>query len=151
MASVSFKGGARLEAKLKDMAAKAAKPETLRVGFLEGATYPDGTSVAMVAAIQNYGAPAAGIPARPFFNDMVSKKSPNWGKSLGNLVKKSGYDLDEALHKMGEGIRGQLQDEITSFAGEPLAASTAAQKGSPKQLVDTGHMLNSVDFEVSNK
>jgi hypothetical protein len=50
-----FSGGEKLAAKLKEIVDRLNKPNTLKVGFFEGAKYPDGTSVAMVAAIQNYG------------------------------------------------------------------------------------------------
>lgn len=45
----TFSGGAALEAKLSELAEKLGDGKTLRVGFLEGATYPDGQSVPMVA------------------------------------------------------------------------------------------------------
>ena len=56
----TLKGGAHADAYLQKIADRIKQAGTLRVGFLEGATYPDGTSVAMVAAIQNFGAPALG-------------------------------------------------------------------------------------------
>jgi hypothetical protein len=42
----AIKGGNSLVTKLRGMASKAAKSPTLSVGFMSGATYPDGTSVA---------------------------------------------------------------------------------------------------------
>lgn len=148
MADKSFSGGAKMEEYLRKLAAKITKPGTLRVGFLEGATYPNGTSVPMVAAINEFGAPSRGIPPRPYFRGMIADKSQNWGKSLGNVLKNNGYDTEKALLQMGEGIKGQLQQAITDFSGVPLAPATIARKGFSKQLVDTGHMLNSVDYEV---
>ena len=78
MASIS--GGNKLEAALKAISAKINRPGTLRVGFLEGATYPDGTSIPMVAAVNEFGAPSRGIPPRPFFRTMVADKSSTWAK-----------------------------------------------------------------------
>ena len=51
---------------------------------------------------------------------------------------------------MGLGIKGQLQQSIIETNAPPLAESTVARKGFEKPLVDTSHMLNSVDFEVRN-
>ena len=53
--STSFLGGDRLKRHLADIEANLAGPSEVRVGFLEGATYPDGKSVPMVAAIQEWG------------------------------------------------------------------------------------------------
>jgi hypothetical protein len=141
-------GGGKLEMVLKGIAERAGKPGTVRVGFLEGATYPDGTSVATVAAIQNYGAPGANIPARPFFSNMVKEKSPNWGKSLGQVLVAANYDATLALGRMGEGIKGQLEQAILDTTSPPLAKETVDAKGFSKPLEDTGHMLDSVGFEV---
>ena len=145
-----FRGGSKLEAHLRDLASKLAQPRAVRVGFLEGSTYPDGTSLPMVAAIQEFGAPAQGIPARPFFRTMIAAKSPEWGLALGALVKDHGYEPEKALAAAGDGIKGQLQQSIVDFEGVPLSAETVARKGNDKQLVDTGHMLNSVDYEVKS-
>ena len=49
---------------------------------------------------------------------------------------------------MGQGISGQLKQSIVDTNEPPLAASTIARKGFAKPLVDTGHMLQSVDYEV---
>ncbi|WP_423786270.1 hypothetical protein [Klebsiella aerogenes] len=53
------------------------------------------------------------------------------------------------MQKVGEIIKGQLQNSIRQLTDPPLAQSTIEQKGSDKPLILTGHMLNSVDYEVS--
>lgn len=144
----AIRGGAKLEKFLDDLARKVRQPVTLRVGFLEGATYPDGTPVAMVAAIQNFGAPRAGIPPRPFFSRMVEDKSDEWPEAIAGLLKRTNYDVVKTFELLGDGIAGQLRQSIVDTNSPPLAESTARRKGFSKPLVDTGHMLNSVDFEV---
>lgn len=140
-------GGERLEAALRKMAQHVSNPGTLRVGFLEGATYPNGTSVALVAAVQNYGSRA--IPPRPFFSNMIEKQSPRWGEKLGNLLRLNHYDGRAALNLMGAGIKGQLQQEIHDTNSPPLSPETIAAKGFDKPLIETSHMWNSVDWEVT--
>ena len=49
-----------------------------QIGFPSGINYEDGTSVAYVAAIQEFGAPAVGIPARPFIQPTVKEKKDTW-------------------------------------------------------------------------
>ena len=117
---------------------------------MEGATYPDGTPVAMVAAIQNFGAPAAGIPARPFFSRMVQDKSSNWGRSLANIMVENDYAAKKSLALMGEGIGRQLQASIISFDSVPLDSATITKKGFDKQLIDTAVMINSVGYQVDD-
>lgn len=144
----SFSGGDKLERYLAELARKIQNPGTLRVGFLEGATYPDGTPVPLVASVQEFGSPAQGVPARPFFRGMIADKSPTWGPAMGEVLKQTDFDAAGALRLMGEGIKGQLQQSIIEFDRVPLSPLTIARKGNDKQLVDTGHMLNSVDYEV---
>lgn len=146
MAKIS--GGEKLESALKELAQKVSNPGTLRVGFLAGATYPDGTSVASNAAFQNFGAPGAGIPPRPFFSNVVAKGRKTWGKILADLLKTNDFDAKESLLLMGEGIKGEIQNSINNGAYAPLKPATVRRKGFDKALVDTGHMLNSVDYEV---
>lgn len=180
MASKAFSGGVALEAKLKEIAKKAGKAGTLKVGFLENATYPDGTSVAMVGAIQEFGAPSVGIPPRPYFRSMIAEKSGGWPVALGKIAVSNDYDMEKTLGQMGEGIKGQLQESIINTNEPPLSPITVMLRGmrshdqslvvtgktvgeaaarvdegltnygaSDKVLDDTGHMLNSVDYEVN--
>lgn len=141
-------GGEKLQAALAAIVGKLASAETVQVGFLENSTYPDGTSVPMVAAIQEFGAPKAGIPPRPFFRTMIAAKAPGWGGAMGQILKSTDYDAAKTLGQMGEGIKGQLQESIKATNNPPLASATIAAKGFATPLIDTGHMLNSVDYEV---
>ena len=64
------KGGQKLNAIL--LKAEKARIKRVRVGFFSTAKYDDGTSVANVAGIQEFGAPAVGIPERPFFRQSIA-------------------------------------------------------------------------------
>lgn len=184
MATVKIKGGDKFEKAIRELAKKLDKPGTLRVGFLEGATYPDQahTSVAMVAAIQNFGAPKVGIPPRPFFTNMVKDKSPAWPKAIATTLKSTGMDVPRTLGLMGEVVKGELQAAIISTNSPALSPITVMLRGmksknqklvvtratveeararvaagktnygaSAKVFIDSGHMLNSVDYEVNSK
>lgn len=146
-----MRGGEGVDRKLREIGDAISKPATLRVGFLEGATYPDGTPVAMIAAIQDFGAPAVGIPPRPFFRNMIARKSPEWPEAAGALLVANNYDVQKTFGQIGEAIAGQLRQSIVDTNSPALAESTVARKGFSKPLVDTGHMLNSVNYEVSGK
>lgn len=133
---------------LKKLERSLLSSRRVKVGFLKGATYPDGQSVAQVAAWNEWGNPAKGRPPRPFFRNMVQKESPEWGKRLSACLQRTGFDVDKALGMMGEDISGALRESITSFTTPGLAPSTIARKGFDKPLVDTGHMLRSVSWEL---
>lgn len=146
----SFSGGSALEAKLAEIAERLGGGETLRVGFLEGATYPDGTAVPLVAAANEFGDPGMNRPPRPFFRRMIAAKSPEWGSDLSKVAMASGYDPKAFLPLMGERIKAQLQESIRELTDPALAQSTIDRKGFDKPLIDTGHMLNSVDYDIKD-
>lgn len=146
----TLKSSGKLREHLAKIGQGAGGIPRVKIGFLAGATYPDGTSVPMVAAIQEFGAPSKGIPPRPFFRRMVAEKGKSWPAAIALNYKATDFDIDKTLDRMGQGIKGQLQQSIRDFTDPPLAASTVAKKGFAKALIDTGHMLNSVDYEVED-
>lgn len=145
----TMRGGARFDAAMRRLATViGSDPTVLRVGFLEGATYPKGQPVAMIAAIQDFGAPRAGIPPRPFFRNMIANKSPEWPAAIAGLLRDNGYDVRVALEIAGEAIAGQLRQSIIDTNAPPLSPATIARKGFAKPLIHASHMINSVDHEV---
>lgn len=146
----TFSGGAALEAKLAELAEKLGDGKTLRVGFLEGATYPDGQSVPMVAAANEYGDPAMNRPPRPFFRNMIADKSPEWPQDIAKIAEATGYDAETMLGQMGEHIKGQLQGSIRELMEPALSPVTIAKKGFSKPLIETSQLLNSVDYDIKD-
>lgn len=141
-------GGNRLKEKIAELLGATKKASILKVGFLENATYPDGTSVPLVAAINEFGAPSRGQPPRPFFRRMVSQKSGEWPKAISDLWRANKYDTKLTLDQAGIAIAGQLQQSIRDLVEPPLKPSTIARKGFSKPLIETSHMINSVTHEV---
>lgn len=153
-------GGARLNKALDEISRRLNSASAVAVGFFANATYPDGTSVAMVAAIQNFG--SGRIPPRPFFSNMIRDKAHEWGPALGQLIVRTNYNADRSLAILGDGIAGQLRQSIRDTNTPPLAPATLRKrgyKGAPfnpndpktfgaKPLVHTGVMLGSVSYEV---
>lgn len=146
----TFIGGAALEAKLAEIAEKIGDGKTLRVGFLEGATYEDGTSVPMVAAANEFGDPAMNRPPRPFFRNMIADKSPEWPEDLVKIAEATGYEAEKMLGLMGEHIKDQLQGSIRNLMDPALSPVTIAKKGFSKPLIETSHMLKSVDYDIKD-
>jgi len=144
MAGASISGGDALIKALEKIARKMSG--TLEVGFMDGATYPDGTLVAAVAFWNEYG--SSDTPARPFFRTMVAAESPTWPGKLAKAGKFTHYDGPRVLAFMGEDIKGALQQSINEFTTPALASSTIKAKGFEKPLIATGHMLNSITYKV---
>ena len=145
---VEIKGGTKLLKALAEISAKLKQHPVLEVGFLSGARYPNGTPVALIAAIHNYGAPRAGIPPRPFFSNMIKAKQGEWPGALKLALKANNYNVIAALNLVGEGIKGQLQQSIRDTNLPPLKPATIRRKGFSKPLIDKGQMINSATFRV---
>lgn len=150
--SATIEGGSALARHLKEIENRIGRGAHVRVGFLESATYPASAEgakalpVAQVAFWNQYGTVRS--PARPFFTDMIEKRSPRWGVSLGNILRKNNYDAERSLALMGEGIKGQLVQSIRDWNTPPNAPRTVAIKGFNKPLVHTALMMRSVDYQV---
>jgi len=160
----NWKGGKKFEEAAKKMADALRSKAKLRVGFLENATYPDGTPVALIGAIQNFGAPKVGIPPRPFFSNVVKEnRDKKWPTAMALLLKQNNYDVKKTLEMMGLGIRDQIQQSIRDTNTPPLKPRTIVAKGGTpdmkydkkkpstfpaKPLIRSGHMLNSVDYDI---
>lgn len=135
---------------LEEIAKKMGGGE-VAVGFMEGATYPDGTPVAAVAFWNEFGKTNEDgefQPPRPFFRNMIAAESPTWPDKMAKLAKATGYDADRVLGLMGEDIQGALKKSINDLQSPPLKESTVEAKGFAKPLIDTSHMLNSITYEV---
>ena len=171
---MAVRGGAKFDTAISALGAKLGSARKVKVGFLAGATYPDGTPVAMIAAVQNFGAPSRGIPPRPFFTNMIKEHGGEWGKDTAELLDRTGGDAKETLTLMGEHIEGQLRQSIVDtntppdspvtdllkqrfpMGGQTFAdvlqarADVKAGVTAPvsKPLVQSGHLLGSVDSEV---
>lgn len=141
-----LRGGEKLEQTLRTMAVNLSRGGLVRVGFLENAKYPDGKSVAMIAAIQDFG--SGNIPSRPFFRNMIAAKQGEWPAGIALQLRETNYDVKQTLDRVGAAVAGQLRQSIIDTNEPPLAESTIRRKGFEKPLIDTSHMINSVDFEV---
>lgn len=175
MASIT--GGGKLAGAIARIASRATTATSVDIGFLEDATYPDGTRVAMVAAIHEYGAPRAGIPPRSFFRTMIAKKSPEWPRAISDLLAANDFNAARTLDQTGSAIAGQLQQSIVETNDPPLSPVTLMVRKiigpngkatfddvlearrridageqpsgvSTKPLVWTGNLLNSVSYRV---
>lgn len=137
---------------------KAMQNRVVKVGWFESAMYDDNTPVAQVAAIQEFGAPGANIPPRPFFHPCIASHSDEWANKLASGTKAvldGKISGDEVLTVVGQLAAGQLQQTISEVREPPLAPATLAQRAregrTDQPLHRTGHMIATVSSQVGDK
>ena len=134
----------------------------VKVGFFESAKYADGTPVAYIAAIQEFGHPEGKIPSRPFFRNAIKANEKKWQAASSQLmlsVIEGKLSKEQALDQLGALIKGDIQESIIDGKFETLKQSTLDARQSRKRtagvskkpLIDTGHMMRSVDYVVEKK
>ena len=151
------KGGDKFKQRMEEIARMLGKGNTLKVGYYEDANYPDGTSLPMVATVNEYGrtyqtktGKTVVQPPRPFFRNMIDKNSKEWPKMLAALLKSTNYNMTYTLTTLGQEIVAELKDSILTGNYAPNAPSTIARKGKGKPpLIDTEHMLNSAAYKIT--
>jgi hypothetical protein len=133
-----------------------------KTGWFESAKYEDGTPVAYVAAIQEYGDPTHNIPPRSFMRTTVAEKRTEWANLMrrgAQAIMAGGETMFSVLEKVSGKAAGDIRIKISRITEPPLKPSTIAARrsrsasgeASTKPLVDTGHMLATVSNAVEPK
>lgn len=97
----------------------------VRVGFFESSAYEDGTPVAYVAAIQEFGYGA--IPARPFIRPTIAEQREAWRKTLRQGFKAAIDERITVMHMLeqfGMAAAGQIKVTISKITDPPLSPIT---------------------------
>jgi len=134
-------GGDRLTVALQGLDGLVGK-----TGYFETAKYPDGTPVAYVATIHEFGYPAGGIPARPTMRPTADQQRGEWAETmrLGAKAALNGESTPrDALERLTLKAAGDVSASIAALTSPALSPQTIARKGFSKPLVDTGLMLRS--------
>jgi phage gpG-like protein len=147
---------------LKDINAKAfddlrarlkADHSKINVGVPSGKNEADGTPVALIAAVHEFGSSEMGIPERPFLRTTIQANKGKYVQlNRKNLVAvlNGKMDIEQALGQLGAVAAGDVQAQIASGGFAPLEAATIKRKGSSKPLIDTGQLRQSITWELSN-
>lgn len=134
----------------------------VEAGFFETAKYDDGTPVAYIAAIQEFGYPEGKIPSRPFFRNAIKANEQKWENAASRLILsviEGKLSKEQALDQLGQLMKGDIQEAIIDGEFEELKQATLDARQSRKRtagvaskpLIDTGHMMRSVDYVVEKK
>lgn len=144
--------------------AKEAEETVLRVGITSEQHYEDGTPVAYVAAIHEYG--SGNIPPRPFFRPTLKEQDRAWSKLVQVGLAESlqgGRGVNDVFEMVGILAASDVKGTIASITSPELKASTIAArnrkyksaspsgKKSVKPLVDTGLLLASITHWTAKK
>lgn len=156
-------GRARLAAALKELGNKQG-----RVGWFASSQYQDGTPVAYVAAIQEFGYAPGGITPRMGLRAMASERQQRWAKVAEQGVKQvldGRSTATEMMELIGAVAEGDIRKQIASVT-EPLLKDTTLEARArrmgledarfltntgAKPLVDSGYMLATVTHVVEDQ
>lgn len=107
-----------------------------KVGWLEGKNYPDGTSVAYVATIQEFGDPSHNIPPRPFMRTTIVERQKEWAALMARLsarVVTGKMTVYQAYEGLGLQAAGDVRLTISQIQDPPLSPITIAIRARLKQ------------------
>lgn len=99
----------------------------LKVGWPKGKQYEDGTPVAYVAAIQNFGAPEVGIPARPMLKPTVEANKEEWVHLMSqgaSQVSRGSMTAFDVMDGIGRLAVSEVQETIAKLHEPELSAVT---------------------------
>jgi hypothetical protein len=156
VAKLTFKvkeRGPGLDRLVKEL--KAAQGSGLKVGVLGGEHASEGGTISMVelAAVHEFGVPERGIPERSFLRASFDKHEKANTVLLEKLIGRV-YDgrlqMKQALGLLGTTMAAQTKSYIADGnVTPPDSPYTVAKKGSDRPLVDTGALLNSITYKVT--
>jgi hypothetical protein len=98
-----------------------------KVGWFESAKYPDGTPVAYIAAIQEFGSPSNKIPPRAFMRPTTAKQEKYWASVATRIAKKfvkGEATVKDVMEKIGLTAAADFQKAITQVKEPPLSEVT---------------------------
>lgn len=123
------------------------------IGVPAGKSEEDGASMALVAAVNEFGSPDRGIPERPFLRAGIRENYPRITRlNVRTLreVAEGTMTADTALNLLGEVTAGGVKAKIAEGGFVANAPSTIKAKGSDKPLIDSGALRQSITYLVED-
>lgn len=138
-----------------------------KVGWFPSAKYENGTPVALVAVVHEYGSPTKGIPPRPFMRTTAEAKKAEWQRDahvLAKAVVNGNIEPGAVIEGVAQKAEGDIRRTIGKLSTPVLKPATIAARkrrlakgtrvkgnGITKPLVDTGYLLNTLTSQVGKK
>jgi hypothetical protein len=134
-------------------------------GIPEGSNpYPNGTPVVEVAYQHEFGDPTprtytsprgntvsvSGVPERSFMRTTANEKRGEWAQKAAQAVKRiiAGAKVEQEMAQLGSQMEVAIKNKIVEISEPPNSPQVIAEKGSNNPLVDTGHLVNSIRYDV---
>ena len=143
---------------LKKILKRYEKLPSIAVGFPSSKTksieYPDGESVVVVAARNNFGVPEENIPRRPFMelsSKPAQKVASKLTKKLFPQLTKGTMSIETIADLIGIAVAPIFKRTAVELRTPPNSPRTIAKKKSDNPLVDTGLLVQSITYEVVKK
>ena len=123
----------------------------IKAGILESnnPVGESGTRVAEYALDNEFGTHK--IPARPFIGTATDEQGAGWVDTVKKqvpLVLTQKMKLSVLMDTVGKKMRFAIKDQIKFITIPKNAPATIEKKGFDNPLIDTGLMLETVDYEV---
>lgn len=91
------------------------------------------------------------VPERSFLRSTMDEQRPKYARMLDRVIGRwvdGKLSLADGFGLVGLQAKADVQRKIVKLRDPPNADSTIARKGSSNPLIDTGQMLNAIDFAV---
>ena len=149
MPTLSNKVNRKVFVNLKDKI-KTFKSLTVSAGFpkdsSETNSVNEGVTALDKATRNNFG---IGVPERPFMDIAYATNKSKYRKLILKALSKIDIlNQTQFLNKLGVEAVNDIQDTIVSLKSPANADSTIALKGSSNPLIDSGHMRQSVTYQI---
>ena len=132
-----------LYSRLKELVDKEGK-----VGWFETAKYEDGTPVAYVASIQEFGSIQQNIPPRSFMRSTAVEEQKKWAETAAAASRQiiAGKENSEtAMQKITLQAQGDVSKKIASITAPPLSPITlGARKYRAEGIKVTGKTIGEI-------
>jgi len=128
---------------------KRHKSTNWEIGIFADELYPDGTYIASIGSIQEFG--TSRIPQRSFMRSTVEEFRAEINR---RIAKNTGLFVDkgfEPLEEAAEFLREKIEQRIDTFSDPGNAELTIDRKGKDDPLVDTGHLRQSIKTREKKK
>lgn len=134
-----------------------------KVGWFSSSIYPDGTPVAYIASIQEYGYAPHNLPPRLGMRITVAEKQKEWSGAVAYGAKqvfKGAWTAVDMMEFVGTKAERDIFKHISNVTEPPLAESTLRARAArlhvshltstgAKPLNDTGYMIATLTHIVS--
>lgn len=148
----SVSGGDKMGQRLRELQERLARNSAVNVGVpAASGSYEDGTPLAVIAAVNEFGSRDGRIPERSFLRVPIRQNLPELTKTMRMLLKQvvnGNLTVRQMFDSVGERAVGYSVEAISAGIQPPNAPSTIRQKGSSQPLVDSGRLLQSLTYVV---